>query len=179
MNGLDQARKCSIVSNVVRPNFADFIRIPEDEVLRPLIQLAKSLTAEEREWIAKADRGEDVELHLAALNHVLESKACRYPVGEVWYPAEVVELVSYGKDNPGFVGCTALMLINAIDDKDGMSHAEFRWASLRHYYDSLEPDEKTIIHGGFRYIYEANRNWDPYWKKFAPERLPTDGFIRF
>ena len=172
MNGLDQGRKHSLLSDEVRPSMSDCTTKPVHEVIHPLLQLAKSLTEREREWIAQADYGEDVEKHLTALNELLETNDCIYPSGETWFPAEVVELVSHGSDNPGFVGCTAIMLINAIADNDRQAHADFRWRAHRFSYASY-----AAIQDGFRHIYEVLEDWNPYSDQFAPERLPTDSFL--
>ncbi|WP_372573212.1 hypothetical protein [Ruegeria jejuensis] len=177
MNGLDQGRKYSLVSDKVRPSIPDCTTKPVHDVVRPLLQLAKSLTEEEREWIANADYGEDVKTHLRALNELLETGDCIYPPGETWFPAEVVELVSHGDENPGFVGCTALVLINAIADNDCRANADFRWKSHRISYSSLAPSQRCAIQGGFRHLYEVIRDWNPYSDQSAPERLPTDSFL--
>lgn len=177
MNGLDQGRKHSLLSDGVRPSVSDCTTKPVHDVIRPLLQLAKSLTVEEREWIAHADYGEDVKKHLRALNELLETNDCIYPSGENWFPAEVVELVSHGSKNPGFVGCTAIMLINAIADNDFQANADFRWRAHRYSYGSLAPIQRSAIQDGFRHIYEVLRDWNPYSDQFAPERLPTDSFL--
>lgn len=177
MNGLEQGRKHGVVSGGVRPTISDCTTKPVQEVVKPLCKLAKSLTAEEREYISNSDYGEDVERHLSALNQLLQTEDCLYPSGEVWFPAEVVELVSHSSTDPGYVGCTAILLINAIADGDDQSNAEFRWRSQRFSYDALKPSPRRSILDGFRHIYEVNRDWDPYSDQFAPERLQTDSFL--
>lgn len=177
MNGLDQGRKHCLISDGVRPSVSDCTTKPVGEVIRPLLQLAKSLTKEEREWIAQADYGEDARRHLRALNELLETNDSVYPSGENWFPAEVVELVSHGNKNPGFAGCTAIVLINAIADNDSQANADFRWKSHRHSYSSLALPQLRAIHDGFRHIYEVVRDWDPYCDEFAPEWLPTDSYL--
>ena len=112
MNGLDQGRKHRLISDEVRPSLRDCTTKPVEEVINPLLQIAKSLTEEEREWIAHADYGADVKKHLRALNELLQTNDCIYPSGEVWFPTEVVELVSHDSAYLGFVGCTAIVLIN-------------------------------------------------------------------
>lgn len=177
MNGLDQGRKDSLISDVVRPSLSDCTTEPVLEVIHPLFQLAKSLTEEERKWIAQADYGENVKRHLSALNELLETDNCIYPTGEAWFPAEVVELVSHDSRNPGFVGCTAITLINAIADNDSQGNADFRWRSHRYSYGALAPTQRGAFQDGFRHLYEVLRDWDPYSDQFAPEQLPTDSFL--
>ncbi len=177
MNGFEHARRYSLVSEDVRPKPSDRVTNLREDVLAPLIHLAKSLTNEERERIATADYGHDIKKHFDALNALLESETCLYPFGEVWYPAEVIELVSHSEDSPGFAGCTAIMLVNAIYDNDSRGNADYRWTAHRLSYDVLEGRQRKVIHGGFRYVYEANQDWDPYWEEFAPERLPTNSFL--
>jgi len=177
MNGLDQARKHNLISEDVRPSSSDCIAKPKQDILPGLIALGRSLTREERAWIAEAERGNDVDKHLKSLDALLESSDCLYPRDEVWYPAEVIELVSYGDQNPGFVGCTAIVLINAIADNDMQGNADYRWKINRFAYDALGKPQRRVILDGFRYLYEVNQDWKPFWEEFAPERLPTNSFL--
>ena len=177
MNGLDQARKHSLIADDVRPSRSDCITKPKEDILPGLIALAKSLTRVERAWIAEAERGNDVDKHLKSLDALLESNDCLYPHGEVWYPAEVIELVSYGDQNPGFVGCTAIVLINAIADNDKQGNADYRWKINRFAYDALAMPQRRVILAALRNLYEVDEHWNPFFEEFAPERLPTNSFL--
>lgn len=179
MNGFEQARKFNLISQEVRPGLSDFITKPRDVVLADLIGLAKSLTAEQRQSISGADRGCKANEHFSALNEVLETDGCLYPSREVWFPAEVVELTSHSSGNPGFTGCTALVLINQITDTDYDIGVDFWWTTHRFSYDGLEPNQRRIIQSAFRHIYEADQDWSPYREQFAPERLAANSFIPF
>lgn len=111
MNGLREAQNCGLVRSDIPIDAQDCLTTKREEVVAPLLTLARSLTPKERAEIAKADYGYEVDAFLAALNDLLASDDCRFRVS--WYPAEVVELVSHASEAEGFVSCTAILLTNA------------------------------------------------------------------
>ena len=175
MNGLEEARKLGFVSESIQPSVADRSTVTQDEIVSALIEIARKLTPEEREVVSIQDYGDDAEKHLSALNQVLASKTCRFT--DSWYPAETVELVSYVPGETGFVGCTALVLLNAIYDGDDVGHAEFRWQTKRFAYHDMTDDARKQILGAFRHLYETAEFWSPFDDEFAPERLRIPSFI--
>lgn len=134
------------------------------DVLAPLVHLARSMSAEDRRHVAEGDYGMDVDRHLAALN-------------AVWFPQEVVELASHVPFTPGFSGCLALILIDAIHGEDIRGGSEFRWRNLSANLDQLPPSERKAIFAGFRHLYETQQDWDPFDDQVAPDRLPVYNFI--
>ncbi|MCB1357720.1 MAG: hypothetical protein KDK53_14910 [Maritimibacter sp.] len=146
-----------------------------DTVIAALLPLARRLTAEERAEISAADYGCDIARHRAALDALLATTACRFP--DHWFPAEVVELTAHVPKAPGFAGCSALVLANAIYDDDHVDHASFRWHQHRHAYPRLKANEAGPLLRGFRYLYEALPDWDPFWDVRRPERMSLDHFL--
>lgn len=175
MNGFEAAKSYSLVSQKICPAPADLATNTTEDVLAPLIALARALTEEEREEIARGNYGCDVGKHLAALDALLETKDCRFP--DTWFPAEVVELASYVPDAKGFVGCTALVLINSIYGSDYVDDAEFRWSQNKLAYQNLEMSARGPILVAFRHLYETLPDWNPFWEIFAPDRLPLESYI--
>ena len=145
------------------------------EVIAKLIALARRLTAEERTEISAGDYGCDIGKHRAALDALLETEDCRF--ADTWFPAEVVELTAHVPDAPGFVGCTALVLANAIYDGDKVDHAAFRWHQHRHAYHRLASVQAQLLLRAFRILYEAIPDWDPFWDVVTPDRMSLDHFI--
>jgi hypothetical protein len=100
------------------------------------------------------------------------------PKGEKrWFPAEVVELSAHDANRPGFAGCTAIVLINALLDNENLYNAEFHWDTHRLSYEALSLRPRSAIQMGFRLLYETDRNWTPYSGQFVPERLQTNCFL--
>ena len=175
MGGFALGRERSLVADAVAPLPADRVTQTREDVISPLISMAKSLTHDQRASIATADYGEGVDEHLTSLNRVLETDQCR--LGQEWHPLEVVELSSHVASNDGFEGCTALLLIKGIHEGDREGNLEFRCPPLRRDYRSLPKKDRRPILRGFRHIYETAHHWDPFLDTFAPERLPLDCFL--
>lgn len=177
MNGFEQARLHAVVSDAIYPTISDRTTYSATQVLPPLIELARSLTAGERVEIAKADYGADVDQQVEGLNRLLDTPDCRFPKGESWFPLEVIELISHQPENAGFIGCTALVLINAIYDGDFREHSSSRWKAHSSVYQNLEMSARGAILSGFRHIYETIEGWDPYWDHFETDSFVVDSMI--
>lgn len=151
-----------------------------EQVLPKLCEIARSMDWQTRKSVAAADYGCDVERHFEALNDVLSSDTCLFPKGEVWYPNEVVELVSYVRSTPGFVPCTALLLANALQGRDNVGWFEFRWSKLAADYSDLPKSARAPILAGLRFLYETDEDFPTYVeaKHYDPVTSP-DGLIDF
>jgi hypothetical protein len=109
--------------------------------------------------VSRADYGQDSAKHLAALRRVLARESGQFGQDESWYPSEVVELVAHVPGNPGFVECSALLLLNALAAHDLHGHFDSRWERMgAAYIDLPEPDRLPILRG-IRYLYEADQNF--------------------
>jgi len=153
---------------------------PVDQVLPKLCDIARAMDMPTRKSVAAADYGDEIEKHLEALENVLAAENCQFLKDEVWYPGEVVELVSLGRNAPGFVPCTALLLANAIQGRDNVGWFEFRWSNLAADYNALPNSVRTPILAGLRCLYEAGEDFltDTGHKRCDPVSA-TDGMIDF
>ncbi|QTD57172.1 hypothetical protein [Parasphingorhabdus cellanae] len=177
MNGFGQAQEHPLISKLVNPTASDRTTLMTDDVLNALMELARSLSPRERCEIAESDYGADAKKQLVSLNRLLESSDCRIRSGESWFPAEVIELASHDPQNSGFVGCTALVLINAIHNKGFDGQSASRWRAHHLAYRNLKLPEREIIISGFRHIYEIATEWDPYWDYSASDPIPINAII--
>jgi hypothetical protein len=132
------------------------------ETIAPtLLAIARRLCASDDviRQVSRADHGWESEKHLAALRRVLARESGQFDREESWYPSEVVELIAHVPGNPGFVECSALLLLNALATHDLHGHFESRWERMgAAYLDLPEPDRLPFLRG-IRYLYEADQNF--------------------
>ncbi len=162
--------KCDVDSI---PNPSEFPTEDADDIIAPLCQMAREMDEDQLVSIAKADYGRDIERHLAALRKVLKHDQCRFPEDDVWFPVEVVGLVGYDPDAIGFIGCTALLIVDDVKKKIRQVNMSFRWMNEAATYCTLPSSQREPILRGIRYIYERRANaWDPYseWKSLKIEK---------
>jgi len=142
----------------------------KEEMVTKLCHIARGMDPRTRKEVAAADYGYRTEEYLDALNDVLSSGDCRFPKNDSMSPSEVVNLVAYVRDRPGFVRCTALLLANAIPTLDEKGWFAFRWERLAVDYNALPDGVRGPILAGIRYLYEADKDflrysdrkdWDP------------------
>ena len=151
-----------------------------EQVLPKLCEIAKAMDEPTRKSVAAADYGWEIDRHLEALNDVLSSETCLFPKDEVWYPSEVVELVSHSCAGSGFVPCTALLLANALQGRDIFGWFQFRWSNLAADYNDLPKSVRTPILAGLRFLYESGEDFLTYTgaKHCDPVASP-EGLIDF
>lgn len=155
------------------PNPCEFPTVDADDIIAPLCRIAREMTEEQLGSIAKADYGRDIEKHLTALRKLLKHEQCRFPEDDVWFPAEVVELVGYDPNAKGFIGCTAILIVNDVIRKGRVDLMSFRWMNEAKTYCKLPDDLYGPVLRGIRHIYEAyGGGWDPYreWKPLKIEK---------
>lgn len=141
------------------PSPADLVTHPLDEVAAALMRIGRRMTAEERDHVARADYGCDEARHRAALDVLLADPELAYPEGDLWYPAEVVELVSHVPGQPGHVPCLAIVLLNALRAGDDRGDAEYRLAQQHDVIAALEPEDRDPFLAAFRHLYESSPHW--------------------
>ena len=165
MNGFERLRHHCLLPVDCKPAQEDLLTRSQSEVEDLLIPIARSMTPAEVESIAAADYyGEDIARHKTALEELLNSSSLAYPKGEVWYPAEVIELTSHVQGAAGWLPCTAIVLLDAVRDLDGVSNAEFRFEQQWRDYSRLPAQTRSALHAAFRYLYESDEFWDPSFK---------------
>lgn len=151
-----------------------------DQILPKLCEVAKAMDEPTRKSVAAADYGCDIDRHLEALNDVLSSETCLFPKDDVWYPSEVVELVSHVRATSGFVPCTALLLANALQGSDNVGWFEFRWSNLAADYNDLPESVRTPILAGLRFLYESGEDFLTFTRaKHCDPVASPEGLIDF
>ena len=123
------------------------------EIAEALLPIARSMRPDELWAVAQADHRHDPERHLAALREVIGLRDGIISAGENFYPRWVVELAGFGPEHPGFEGCTAILLLNALKvrGKDGWS--DFTWENLSPSYFRLRPSARDPILAAIRWFY--------------------------
>lgn len=165
MQGFRLYRQIRGAENVDPPSSADLVTHPLDEVAAALMPIGRRMTAAERDHVARADYGCDVARHRAALDVLLADPELAYPEGDLWYPAEVVELVSHVPGQPGHVPCLAIVLLNALRTGDDRGDAEYRLAQQHDVIAAFEPGVRDPFLAAFRHLYESS----PHWTSQVPQ----------
>ncbi len=158
-NGLRRAVELSAIKLQMPPTDADCQTHQPTEIAESLLRIARSMRRDELHAVAGADHGCDIEKHFAALMEVIGKRDGIFPEGEVWYPAEVIELTANVPSAPGFEGCTAILLLNAIAHGDHTGWFDFRWPLHGAAYCALRPSTRDPILAGIRHIYETDANF--------------------
>ena len=154
-NGLRRAVELGLIMQE-HPSQADCVTRDSATIAEPLLRIARAMRPDELDSVARADRDQEADSHLAALKDVIRNRNGIFPDGDAWYPTEVVELVAHRAENPGFEGCTALLLLNALADGDMEKHFTFRWPRLGAEYCALRPSARDPVLAGIRYLYETD-----------------------
>jgi hypothetical protein len=171
MNGFDHLRQRGLAPDPCRPAPPDCLTHRRPDLEPALIALARQMTPAEQDHIARADYGCDEARHHAALLALLADPQLAYPPGEVWYPAEVVELISHVPDEPGHVPCLAIVLLDALRTGDDRGNADYRLGTQFGDILALPQPARAVLIAAFRHLYESDRTWKPS----VPEAgLPMD-----
>jgi hypothetical protein len=159
MQGFRLLRDHRLAEGIEPPTPCELVTLPWQEVETGLIRIGRQMTPAEMDHVARADYGCDVARHRAALQALLDDPQLAYPEGEVWYPAEVVELVSHVPGQPGHVPCLAIVLLNAVRTEDDRGEADYRMANQYAAIAELAPKVKDPFFAAFRHLYESNVHW--------------------
>ncbi len=170
MNGFTVLCNLGLVGDIDPPPASSFVTHSLQPIATALIRIGRQMTAEEMDQVARADYGCDVVRHRAALQVLLDDPALSYPEGELWYPAEVIELVSHVPGKPGHVPCLAIVLLEALRGGDAQGHAAFRLEKQHDRIAALPPALCNPILAAFRHLYESDPHWSPSVP--APFTLP-------
>lgn len=171
MNGFDFLCQLGPGDGSCQPEPADCITHARAGLEQALIALARQVTPDEIDHIARADYGNDADRHHATLSTLLADPRIAYPPDDRWFPAEVVELVSHVPGKPGHVPCLAIVLLDALRTGDLHGNAEYRlYGQLKEVLALPEPARSVLV-AAFRHLYETERNWNPF---VAGGSLPID-----
>lgn len=178
MNAFWYGARIHKISDSVVPGLADRLTSTPSDFRDHLVKIAKSMTQEEHLSVARADNcrfDEDAEKHLAELNKMLAGPNCRFS-GEAWFP---LELVAWSPGR-GFLPCTALLLIDALDD--GVFHANDQqgwlstaWGLNCRAYCQLPAEDRIAILKAFRFLYETDDEFHlSHWAGMAKKRVERE-----
>ena len=170
MNGIGHLRRSDLIELSDGPSASDLVTDPLERLARRLIRIGRRMTPEEADMVARADYGCDIARHRAALDVLLRDPRLAYPDGEVWFPAEVVELVSYVPGKPGHIPCLAIVLLDALRNEDRCGDASFRLERQARAVSALDPSLRDVFFAAFRHLYESDPDWSPAVP--APFTLP-------
>jgi hypothetical protein len=162
MNGFQRLRDLGLVEDRCRPQADHRVTHPRAAVEAALKTIGRAMTLPEIDHVARADYGTDVARHREALVALLQDPDLAYPPGEVWYPAEVVELVAYVPRSPGYIPCMAIVLLDALRTGDIQDNATFRlgrrWAALL----ALPQRARDAFLAAYRHLYETDVLGSPH-----------------
>ena len=112
------------------------------------LQLIKSISESEIDFICHADYGQDVSIHKAALKNLIFDNQCVVSRDQYWYPWEVVELARWelkeGHERE-FAICNALIAIAVINGSDRTNSIADMFETLSSEYDKLQAEIKQIV----------------------------------
>jgi hypothetical protein len=154
-NGLRQAKVHDRINLFTLPTDHDCLTCPADLIAEHLLQIARSMRRDELYEVARADYGSDLEKHFAALMQVIGKRDGIFLESDAWFPSEVVELTSHIPGAPGHQGCTAILLLNALQTNDRAGWFDFRWLNQGAAYCALKPSVRDPILAGIRHLYES------------------------
>jgi hypothetical protein len=128
------------------------------------LALVKSITADEINFIAQADYGEDAVQHAKALRHLIFDQDCVVTDEQFWYPYECVELARWTcKDDHmrEFAFCNIIIAISIMSGADIVNDPEYMLITIAQEYDKLPEDLRevvlTILIRASEYVKESNK----------------------
>lgn len=167
MNGFRCAHAMRRVKLDAPPSGTDLRTYDEEDLVRLLRIIARSMTDEMRNDVCALAPDEIQSVHRAALENCLKSSCILSEFGG-WFPSEVIEKVSLDSDHPAYAACTALVLLDAIATGDSKGRMAFRYEELASEYFSLAPEVRMPTVAGLRHLHEMETEWEPY-SGWSPE----------
>lgn len=74
---------------------------------------------------------------------------------------EEIRRMSYDSNEPSYVPCTAIVMLNALHSEDASFHMACKYESQWRDYKTLKRDTRSAFHIALRYFYESDQNWAP------------------
>lgn len=161
MNGFRCAHSMQRVKLDTLPSGRDLRTYDEDDLVRLLRIIARSMTDDIRDEVCKLAPEEIRDVHRKALDNCLKSTCVLSDFGG-WFPSEVVERASMDPGHLAYAACTALILLDAISTGDRRGHMAFRYQELAEEYFRLEPEVRMPTVAGLRHLHEMEADWEPY-----------------
>jgi hypothetical protein len=170
MNGFRCAHGLGLVKLDKLPRGVDLRTYDEDDLIRLLKIIARSMTGEIRDRVCNGAPEEIREVHRHALDNCLKSSCILTEFGG-WFPREVVETVSLDSAHPAYAACTALMILDAIATRDADGKMAYRYEEQADDYNLLAPELRVPLLAGLRHLHEMETDWEPYAQWPAEKRI--------
>ena len=161
MNGFRCAHEFGLVRLDQLPAGTDLRTYDEEDLLRLLKIIARSMTDDTRDLVCALAPRETRAVHRRALDNCLKSSCILTEFGG-WFPREVVDEVSLDPNHPAYAACTALMVLDAIATKDAAGRMAHRYEEQADDYNLLGPDLRVPLLAGLRHLHEMGSDWEPY-----------------
>ncbi len=170
MNGFRCSHGLGLVKLDHLPHAKDLRTYDEEDLVRLLKIIARSMTDDIRASVCALAPEEIQEVHRRALDNCLKSSCVLNEFGG-WFPCEVVEQTSLDAEHEGYAACTALMILDAIDTKDAAGKMAFRYEVQADDYNLLPTQLRVPLLAGIRHLHEMETDWEPYAEWPAEKRI--------
>ncbi|WP_227269091.1 hypothetical protein [Roseobacter weihaiensis] len=170
MNGFRGAHALELVKLDQPPQGTDLRTYDEDDLLRLLKIIARSMTEDMRDMVCALAEEETQPVHRKALDNCLKSSCILSEFGG-WFPCQVVDEVSLDPEHPCYAACTALMILDAIATKDAAGKMARRYEAQADDYNLLPTEQRVPLLAGLRNLHEMDAGWEPYADWPADKRL--------
>ena len=170
MNGFRCAHGMGLVKLDDLPRGTDLRTYDEDDLLRLLRIIARSMTEDMRAAVCTLAPEEIRDVHRRALDNCLKGSCILSEFGG-WFPCEVVEQTSLDSAHPAYAASTALMILDAIATRDSAGKMAYRYEEQADDYNLLGPELRVPLMAGLRHLHEMEGNWEPYAKWSADKRI--------
>lgn len=169
MNGFRWAHTTRRVNLEQGPEGRDLQTYDQSDLMRVLKVVAQAMPDDLRDLVCQSAPSDTRLVHRKALDNCLSGSCILSEYGG-WFPGEVVELVSLDPDHAAFPYCTAILLLDAIVNRDAKGRMAFRWEEHAPRYLRMKSNARSAIVAGVRHLYEMSIDWGPY-TGWAPDRL--------
>lgn len=167
MNGFRCAHGMKLVKLDRPPKGSDLRTYDEDDLIRLLKIIARSMSDDVRRQLCDLAPLEVRDVHRNSLENCLRSSCVLSEFGN-WFPGEVVEKASLETGHPAQDASTALLLIDAISTGDAKGKMAFRYEELAEDYFQLNQEVRVPMIAALRHLHEMEQNWEPY-SGWAPD----------
>lgn len=112
------------------------------------LELVKSITEDEIDFIAHADYGQNADQHSKALRELIFEQDCIVTDDQYWYPYECIELIRWTCKEGHmreFAFCNIIIAISIISGADNTNDPDRMLKTIPHEYDKLPDDLREIV----------------------------------
>jgi hypothetical protein len=114
------------------------------------LNLIRSITESELEFISKADYGQESLRHKESLKKLIFEQNGIVNADQYWFPYEVVELSRWsckeGHERE-FAISNVIIALSILGDADGSNSVEYMFERLSNEYESLSSELKEVVTG--------------------------------